>query len=563
MSQQYENPAIQKAHDRVFKEGRTAHPGPIYPPGFTKDGFDDMIEELKSIIGGENVHTGETLLHFSDPFSRRVNNLPSAAVCPETTDQVCGILALANRLRFPLWTTSKGKNLGYGGPAPRVGGSVVLSLYRMKRILEVNEKAAFAVVEPGVSFFDLYEHCRTHKLAVWPSMPAIAWGSVLGNALDRGFGYTAFGDHQNHICGMEVLLPDGQLIRTGQWAADNAPSAFACKASFGPQVDGLFLQSNLGVVTKLGIWMQPQPEATMTVRLEMDKIEDLADLIEILAKLRLEDIINNDPSIFNVFRRISRLAPRHELYSGPGAMPESLVADLMKKHNLPYWTTWFSFYGSKEIVQSRLAITQKTINDTNPGARLAYKLCQGEDGARIDAEAIPKEWQPGNAGVPTINFATTIDYNTPPGGIGGHVDFSPILPYDGQLALKWFKAATAVCNRHGFDSFIGGHAFARHATLVHMILFNRLDEQHVQSATALWHELASVAKEHGLVNYRTHLDYMDIVQDTYDFNDNAYRRFVETLKDSLDPNGILAPGKSGIWPKAYRDLKDERGNYKN
>jgi FAD/FMN-containing dehydrogenase len=51
----------------------------------------------------------------------------------------------------------------------------------MKRILEVNEKAAFAVVEPGVSFFDLYEHCRTHKLAVWPSMPAIAWGSVLGN----------------------------------------------------------------------------------------------------------------------------------------------------------------------------------------------------------------------------------------------------------------------------------------------------------------------------------------------------------------------------------------------
>jgi hypothetical protein len=128
MSQQYENPAIQKAHDRVFKEGRTAHPGPIYPPGFTKDGFDDMIEELRSIIGGENVHTGETLLHFSDPFSRRVNNLPSAAVwwvtidplkdlsnlcSPETTDQVSGILALANRLRFPLWTTSKGKNLGY------------------------------------------------------------------------------------------------------------------------------------------------------------------------------------------------------------------------------------------------------------------------------------------------------------------------------------------------------------------------------------------------------------------------------------------------------------------
>lgn len=56
-----------------------------------------------------------------------------------------------------------------------------MSLYRMRRILEVDEKAAYAVVEPGVSFFDLYEYCRAQRLAVWPSMPAIAWGSVLGN----------------------------------------------------------------------------------------------------------------------------------------------------------------------------------------------------------------------------------------------------------------------------------------------------------------------------------------------------------------------------------------------
>lgn len=69
----------------------------------------------------------------------------------------------------------------YGGPSPRVGGSVILSLHRMNRVLEVNEKAAYAVVEPGVTFFDLYNYCRERKLAVWPSAPAIAWGSVIGN----------------------------------------------------------------------------------------------------------------------------------------------------------------------------------------------------------------------------------------------------------------------------------------------------------------------------------------------------------------------------------------------
>ena len=69
----------------------------------------------------------------------------------------------------------------YGGPSPRVRGSVVLNLHRMNRILEVNEKAAYAVVEPGVTFFDLYHYCRKFAPTLWPSCPSIAWGSVIGN----------------------------------------------------------------------------------------------------------------------------------------------------------------------------------------------------------------------------------------------------------------------------------------------------------------------------------------------------------------------------------------------
>lgn len=69
----------------------------------------------------------------------------------------------------------------YGGPAPRVPGSVVLDLHRMNKVLEVSDKFAYAVVEPGVTFGDLYEHCAANKLKVWPSTASLGWGSIIGN----------------------------------------------------------------------------------------------------------------------------------------------------------------------------------------------------------------------------------------------------------------------------------------------------------------------------------------------------------------------------------------------
>lgn len=69
----------------------------------------------------------------------------------------------------------------YGGPAPRVNGSVSLDLHRMDKVIEVNEKYAYAVVEPGVTFFDLYNHIAKNELKVWPSVATLGWGSVLGN----------------------------------------------------------------------------------------------------------------------------------------------------------------------------------------------------------------------------------------------------------------------------------------------------------------------------------------------------------------------------------------------
>lgn len=90
----------------------------------------------------------------------------------------------------------------------------------MNKIVEINEEYAYAIVEPGVSFFDLFNEIKSRGLKLWTSCPALGWGSVLGNTLERGFGYTPTGEHSSSQCGMEVVLANGDLVRTGMGAAD-------------------------------------------------------------------------------------------------------------------------------------------------------------------------------------------------------------------------------------------------------------------------------------------------------------------------------------------------------
>lgn len=102
-------------------------------------------------------------------------------ISPKDVSELKSVLATANSHRIPLWTFSRGKNLGYGGPAPRVNGSVALDLHRMDKILEVNDEFHYAVVEPGVTWSQLYDYCVANKKKVWPSTPSLGWGSVVGN----------------------------------------------------------------------------------------------------------------------------------------------------------------------------------------------------------------------------------------------------------------------------------------------------------------------------------------------------------------------------------------------
>ena len=256
------------------------------PPNLTEAEFSAALDEFSAAVGADWVFSSDEdvalyrdsySIHWDEPEER----VASAAVAPANVEEVQQVVRIANRFGIPLYPISTGRNLNYGGAAPNLTGSVVVDLKRMNRILKVDEDRHFALVEPGVAYFDLYAYIKEHDLKVMIDVPDPGWGSPMGNSLDHGvgFGMAPFRDHFAAHCGMEVVTPEGEVIRTGMGALPGSDSWQDFRYSAGPSVDGLFAQSNFGIVTKMGFWLMPLPEAYLTGTISVPRYQDLVAMV--------------------------------------------------------------------------------------------------------------------------------------------------------------------------------------------------------------------------------------------------------------------------------------------
>lgn len=511
-------------------------------PSATPGAGHQLLDDLRRVVGAEHVLTGETLADHHDPYSfLEPEDVPQplAAVLPGSVTEVQAVLALAVATGVPVWTVSRGRNYAYGGAAARVPGSLILDLGRMNRVLDVDEQLGYAVVEPGVSFLDLHAHLSERGSRLMMSVPDIGWGSVLANALERGFGYAQHGDHSAHLCGLEVVMADGTVVHTGMGALPGSTAGSLYKGGYGPSLDGLFQQSNLGIVTKVGVWLAPRPETVVVCSVKATSDDALGPLVEALRPLQLDSTVQTPVTIGSAGILAAVLTERTAWHTGPGAMDDAAVDSVVDGLDVGYWNARFALYGPTALTDARLDAVRAALAGV---ADLELSSTSYAGDVTPDA-VLPPDLTP--LGVPTLTMARLASWR---GGEPAHTDVSLVCPTRGADVLRQRDLVKAAVRRHGFDYAGGFTMFGRHTVSLALVSFDRASSEDRASVRALFPELLAEARTLGYAPYRAHTAFMDLVADCYDADDSALRRTVERIKDALDPSGVLSPGKQGIWP---------------
>ncbi|HMR04720.1 MAG TPA: FAD-binding oxidoreductase [Polyangiaceae bacterium] len=502
------------------------------------------------IVGAEHVVVDAAVLERVSTATFATEARVAAVVRPASTEQVRAVLAVANQQRVTVYPTSQGKNWGLGSKVPTSDGAVLLDLGRMRGISEFDDALGCVRVEAGVTFHELYaflvEHASTCFLNVTGSSPD---ASVLANAIERGDGAGPNGYRFGHVSDLEVVLPDGELLHTGfRRFGPNAVNGLH-RYGVGPALDGLFSQSNLGVVTRLTLWLAPIARALGVARFRLTDKKRLPALVDALRVLRREGTLRANVALANDLRVLSTLQqfPFREAQN-QRPLSAALAAQMGEALGGAKWFGLTAVYAASEgqcaanlaRVRQLLApvVDELEVQHSSGDPKSGQELFPADDPALRFLQGIPHEgslrslyWR---------KKAPAPAQLDPEGDRCGVLWLCPTLPFRGNDAAVAAGIVEDICPEFGFEPLTVLLApTERMLFLVPLIIFDRDDPGDDERALFCHDALLAKLNAHGYLPHRLGIQSMRGVPKSVDSFDATIAR----LKQLLDPNGILAPGR--------------------
>jgi 4-cresol dehydrogenase (hydroxylating) len=478
---------------------------------------------------------------------------------PADLDQIQAIVRIANSAGQALYPVSSGKNWGYGSGVPVRDGCAILDLSRLNQITDYRESLGYVTVQPGVTQADLFAFLRQKQSGLWMDATGSSPDcSLIGNAMERGFGHTPYGDHFAQICNLEVVLANGELIRTGFGSLPKAKAASVYRWGTGPTLDGLFSQSNFGIVTAMTLWLMPAPEYFQAFFFQCEKEESISEVVNALRPLRMNGTLRSAVHIGNDYKVLAGMGQFPELEERP-LMP-ARMKHLRSALKFGRWSGSGGLYGTRRQVSEarrllRTALAGKTdqlrfLDDRtlHLASRFqgVYKVVTGLDLAHTLELVRPVFGL--LKGVPTRKTLGSAYWRksipvppdpNPDRDRCGLLWLAPIAPMEGTHAARLAALAEPAILRDGFEPQISFTLVTERAlACIVSIAWDRdlpgEDDRAMTCYFALRHKFES----EGYFSYRQGIADMD-----RSVPPDSYRSLLQSFRQTLDPNGIIAPGR--------------------
>jgi 4-cresol dehydrogenase (hydroxylating) len=516
-------------------------------------------EQWSDRFGARLTRTDEATLRR---YSANVSGLERqivAVLYPETTADVQGIVRTANELRTPLYPISTGCNWGLGSKLPVRDGATIVDLSRMNRIDEVNERHGYAVIEPGVTQRQLYERLQnTHSAYFLNVTGSGAETSILGNALDRGIAH--HGPRVEEISGLEVVLGTGELIRTGSGHFAHSKTTYLYRHGIGPSLDGLFCQSNFGIVTRAAIRLLPRTACHGVLGCIIDAEDKLPALVDALAALIRLGILEPAVHLSNAQRTRSVVGGLLRQRHSDAHVKEILDGDLHGAWRLSCPLSGTPAHVKRTCREARAVLqrfgqvtltTERTLRVARVWCRWFSFLPRFQRRSYF-LDAIEPAFRhslgvPSDAALASITWPLGDDPYTPGTNLdatqAGTLFILPVVPLEGEAVREVMDITERIiAGKHGFVPYVTLNSASRHCLeAVINILFQRNDPRDAKRAHQCVDELVRKLMDTGYILYRAGIQSMGHVVDG-----GAFWQLTARLKDVFDPNHIIAPGRYSL-----------------
>ncbi len=538
--------------------------------------LDQAIFEWSSLLGERNVMNQDVC----KKKSYGITTFPSkytilGALLCKKAEYIPEIVKIANTYKIPLYPVSWGKNWWYGNALPPED-AVVLDLGALKKISGFDETLGVITIEPGVTQEDLSEFLAKQKVQyITPVHGGGPNCSILGNALERGYGLTPHIDHFGAVMSLKAVLPNGEIYQ-GALYNDKWPSFTDRLHKWGvwPYLDGLFSQSNLGIVISITISLRELPEKIELLYFRVKKEEDLEIIIPKIQKIIKQSCwIVWGINLMNTHRILSMTMPYPEKNIKTGKpLSETEFNELArlggieKQSNSQRSTVWSwvgSIYGSNDMVKAVRFLIRKELKwkVLGPFFLSRSKLYFFSKFTKFLPQILRQKlsatllmlsraieilyWKPNEValalGYWKSGVKKPVDVSLDPSRDScGLYWYSPLIPFKYQDARAYLNMVTRVCKKHDIEPLVTFTTISERcfdSTLP--ILFDKQSSVQSKNAEECYNELYIEWQKLGYLPYRYGISSMHFLENT----DSSALHLASMIKKTIDPNNIIAPGR--------------------